>query len=126
MLAASNANENAVIELVDTTGRAVFYRWIRHHVLTLGQSRTLAEVDLVCGIHMKRSARRVILDALGKTEEEAIYLEDTGHMCGVDLLLALDRASRLGRVTDGDLVLLIAAGTGYTWAAACVRWGTAG
>ena len=43
-------------------------------------------------------------------------------MSGVDPLLALDRAARAGEVTDGDLVLL-AAGTGYTWAATVVRWG---
>ncbi|HSJ26679.1 MAG TPA: 3-oxoacyl-[acyl-carrier-protein] synthase III C-terminal domain-containing protein [Acidimicrobiia bacterium] len=35
----------------------------------------------------------------------------------------MDRAAREGSLNDGDLVLLIAAGTGYTWAAACVRWG---
>ena len=50
------------------------------------------------------------------------YLDDTGHMSGVDSLLALDRASRAGELSDGDLVLLLAAGTGYTWAASAVRW----
>ena len=44
-------------------------------------------------------------------------------MSGVDPLLALDRAARAGRSRDGDLVLLLAAGTGYTWAASVVRWG---
>jgi 3-oxoacyl-[acyl-carrier-protein] synthase III len=44
-------------------------------------------------------------------------------MSGVDPLLALDRASRTGRLTDGHLILLIAPGTGYTWAAACLSWG---
>ena len=29
------------------------------------------------------------------------------------------------RLRDGDHVLLLAAGTGYTWAAAVVRWGEA-
>jgi 3-oxoacyl-[acyl-carrier-protein] synthase-3 len=43
-------------------------------------------------------------------------------MSGVDSLLALDRAVRSGEVRGGDLVLLLAAGTGYTWAAAVVRW----
>jgi 3-oxoacyl-[acyl-carrier-protein] synthase III len=28
-------------------------------------------------------------------------------------------------VRDGDLVLLLSAGTGYTWAASVVRWGPA-
>jgi 3-oxoacyl-[acyl-carrier-protein] synthase III len=91
---------------------------------TLAQSgATLADVDLVCGIHMKRSAHRAMLETLEIAESNAIYLDDTGHMSGVDPLLALDRASRTGRLSDGDLVLLIAAGTGYTWAAACLRWG---
>ena len=44
-------------------------------------------------------------------------------MSGVDPLLGLDRAVRGGDVRDGDLVLLLAAGTGYTWAASAVRWG---
>jgi 3-oxoacyl-[acyl-carrier-protein] synthase-3 len=84
---------------------------------------SLADVDLVCGIHMKRSPHRTMLSVLGRSEAETVYLEDTGHMRAVDPLLALDRASREGRVQERDLVLLIAAGTGYTWAAACVRWG---
>ena len=46
-------------------------------------------------------------------------------MSGVDPLLALDRAVRSGEVSDGDLVLLLAAGTGYTWAATVIRWGPA-
>jgi len=49
-------------------------------------------------------------------------LDDTGHMSGVDPLLALDRAARAGELDEGDLVLLLAAGTGYTWAASVLRW----
>ena len=52
----------------------------------------------------------------------AAYLDDTGHMSGVDSLLALDRANRAGELEEGDLVLLLAAGTGYTWAASVIRW----
>ena len=84
---------------------------------------TLPDVAYVCGIHMKRSMHEAILAALGVPLERASYLDDTGHMSGVDPLLGLDRAVRAGRVSDGDLVLLLAAGTGYTWAASVVRWG---
>ena len=85
----------------------------------------LADVDFVCGIHMKRSIHLALLDALGISPDRATYLDDTGHMSGVDPLLALDRASRAGDLADGDVVLLLAAGTGYTWAAQVVRWGPA-
>ncbi len=43
-------------------------------------------------------------------------------MSGVDSLLGLDRAPRAGELAEGDVVLLLAAGTGYAWAAAAVRW----
>jgi 3-oxoacyl-[acyl-carrier-protein] synthase-3 len=29
----------------------------------------------------------------------------------------------LGRLKDGDLAVLVSAGTGYTWAATAVKWG---
>jgi 3-oxoacyl-[acyl-carrier-protein] synthase III len=28
-----------------------------------------------------------------------------------------------GRLKDGDLMLIVAAGTGYAWGASVVRWG---
>jgi 3-oxoacyl-[acyl-carrier-protein] synthase-3 len=80
----------------------------------------LEDVAYLCGIHMKRSMHEAILLELGV--ERAAYLDDTGHMSGVDPLLALDRAARAGELTEGDLVLLLAAGTGYTWAATVLRW----
>jgi 3-oxoacyl-[acyl-carrier-protein] synthase III len=84
---------------------------------------TLADVGYLCGIHMKPSMHRALVAELGVDEGRAAYLDDTGHMSGVDPLLALDRAARTGALRDGELVLLLAAGTGYTWAASVVRWG---
>jgi len=72
---------------------------------------------------MKRSMHDALLEALAVPAERAAYLDDTGHMSGVEPLLALDRAARAGELAEGDLVLLLAAGTGYTWAASVVRWG---
>jgi 3-oxoacyl-[acyl-carrier-protein] synthase-3 len=83
----------------------------------------LEDVSYLCGIHTKRSMHGAIVSALGVDPNRAAYMEDTGHMSGVDPLLALDRAARAGELADGDLVLLLAAGTGYTWAASVIRWG---
>jgi 3-oxoacyl-[acyl-carrier-protein] synthase-3 len=83
------------------------------------------EIAFVCPLHTKRSMFLALLSELGMREDQAVYLDDTGHMSGVDSLLGLDRAVRDGRVRDGDAVLLLAAGTGYTWAATVVRWGVA-
>jgi 3-oxoacyl-[acyl-carrier-protein] synthase-3 len=84
---------------------------------------TLADVSFVCALHMKRSMHDALLDALGVARDRAEFLDDAGHMSGVDSLLGLDRAARAGTLADGDIVLLLAAGTGYTWAASVVRWG---
>jgi 3-oxoacyl-[acyl-carrier-protein] synthase-3 len=85
----------------------------------------LSDIDFVCPLHTKRSMFVALLEALGMREDQAVYLDDTGHMSGVDSLLGLDRAVRDGRIEDGDNVLLLSAGTGYTWAATIVRWGGA-
>ena len=90
----------------------------------LSRSRAgLADIGYLCGIHMKRSMHEALVAALGLASERAAYLDDTGHVSGADPLLALDRASRTGQLDDGELVLLLAAGTGYTWAASVLRWG---
>ena len=89
-------------------------------------ARSGAQVDDIrhlCALHMKRSMHEALVAELGSPA--ATYLDDTGHMSGVDSLLGLDRAARAGELSEGDLVLLLSAGTGYTWAACCVRWGTA-
>jgi 3-oxoacyl-[acyl-carrier-protein] synthase III len=78
------------------------------------------DVAYLCNIHMKRSMHEAIVKELGSPA--ASYLDDTGHMSGVDPLLALDRAARGGELAEGDLVLLLAAGTGYTWAASVIEW----
>lgn len=78
------------------------------------------DIAYLCNIHMKRSMHQAIVDTLGSPA--AAYLDDTGHMSGVDPLLALDRAARAGELVEDDLVLLLAAGTGYTWAASVIRW----
>jgi 3-oxoacyl-[acyl-carrier-protein] synthase-3 len=83
----------------------------------------IGDISYLCGIHMKRSMHEAIVAALGIDPARVAYLDDTGHMSGVDPMLALDRAARGGELDDGDLVLLLAAGTGYTWAASVVRWG---
>jgi 3-oxoacyl-[acyl-carrier-protein] synthase III len=86
---------------------------------------SLSDVSFVIPIHMKRSMQHTLLDRLGLDERRSVYLEDTGHMSGVDNLLGLERLQRTGRLRDGDAVLLLAAGIGYTWAATVLRWGAA-
>ncbi len=84
---------------------------------------SVRDIDYVCAIHVKPSMHAAILDRLGVPPAQAAYLDDTGHMSGVDPLLGYDRGRRSGVIGDGAVVLLLAAGTGYTWAATVVRAG---
>ncbi|WP_084413506.1 3-oxoacyl-ACP synthase [Desulfovirgula thermocuniculi] len=76
--------------------------------------------------HMKPSMHQAILKALGLPEERSVYLKNHGHIQAGDQLIALWEAEQKGLLKDGDLVVLSGAGTGYTWSATCLRWGTAG
>ena len=82
-----------------------------------------SDLDFLAPIHFKRSLHETLLAKLGLTDEQSWYLHDWGHMSAVDPFVALSLADDAGRLHDGDLVCVLAAGTGYTWAATCIRWG---
>lgn len=83
----------------------------------------LADVKFLGITHMKRSFYLEILSAIGLTSDQSVYLEDYGHIQSVDQVLALELGLQQGKIQPGDLVLLVGAGTGYTWSAICLRWG---
>lgn len=72
---------------------------------------------------MKRSILNSILSHFGLNEENSFILEDYGHCQSADAYIALSEAAKLSRLKDGDLAIMLGAGTGYTWAATAVRWG---
>lgn len=82
-----------------------------------------SDLDFLCLNHMKRSFHDVVLKELGLAEDQAIYLSDIGHIGAPDQVVALKRAVEGGRIRDGDVVALAAAGLGFTWASTIVRWG---
>lgn len=85
----------------------------------------LRDISLLLPIHMKRSIHSALLDEFGLDEKQALYLDHHGHMSAVDPFFALALARERGMLSDGMLVMLLAAGTGYTWAASVIRWGRA-
>ncbi len=98
-----------------------FTRVIREAVETSGAA--LEDVKFLGITHMKRSFYLQILDSIGLTAEQSVYLEDYGHVQSVDQVLALELGLAQGKINPGDLIVLAGAGTGYTWSAIAVRWG---
>lgn len=79
-----------------------------------------ADLALVAPIHFKVSFLQWIMNELGIDVAKAVHLRSHGHMSGIDPLVGLELAG--DRLRPGDHVLLLAAGTGYTWAATVVQW----
>ena len=74
-------------------------------------------------LHIKRSGHLGMLKDLGLTEDNTIYLEEYGHIGQIDQILSLELALKEGKVKDGSVVCMIAAGIGYVWAANIIKWG---
>lgn len=87
---------------------------------------TRADIGFLNILHMKRSAHDYVLGQLGLTDEQSFYLQDYGHMGQQDQPLVCVEAERAGLLRDGDLMVMVAAGIGYAWSAAAVRWGPVG
>lgn len=86
----------------------------------------LEDLDFLVPLHTKRSLFQALLSGLGLTQDQAVYLEEYGHMSAIDPLVGLCLADRAGRLQGERLVLLLSAGTGYTWAATALLWGKRG
>ncbi|NBI06162.1 3-oxoacyl-ACP synthase [Senegalia massiliensis] len=83
------------------------------------------DINYLAPIFMKRSLLEGILEGFGLSEENSFVLEEYGHCQSSDAFISLFEGQKLNRLKDGDLAVLLGAGTGYTWAATAVKWGKA-
>ena len=98
--------------------------WLRCIDEALRKSgKTRGDIGYLDILHIKRSGHRGMLESLGLSEEQSIYLEHHGHVGQVDQILSLKLALETGKVRPGTVVAMIAAGIGYTWAANVIQWG---
>lgn len=84
---------------------------------------TLKDISYLGILHIKSSAHYGMLASLGLSEDQSIYLENYGHLGQVDQILSLYLALKEGKVKEGSVVCMLAAGIGYVWAANMIRWG---
>lgn len=82
-----------------------------------------SELGYLAVLHFKYSMHKYMLELLGLTEEQAIYLDHYGHLGQIDQILSLHLALKQGKVKDGTVISMIAAGIGYAWAANVIKWG---
>lgn len=82
-----------------------------------------SELGFLCSLHFKRSMYEYMLQELGLTKEQSIYLERYGHIGQIDQILLLHLAQQQGLLKSGTIVSMIAAGIGYAWGANVIKWG---
>ncbi len=82
-----------------------------------------SQLDYLAILHIKRSGHMEMLNTLNLREDQSVYLEDYGHIGQIDQILSLHLALQQGKLKDGSVVAMIAAGIGYVWAANVIKWG---
>ena len=90
-----------------------------------GTPYTKADLDFLNMVLIKPSGHRDMLARLGLTEEQSVYLGEIGHTGEQDAMFSIREGLKAGRLKDGDLMVIVAAGIGYVWAAGAVKWGPA-
>lgn len=80
----------------------------------------------LASLHFKRSMYEGFVEELGLKPENTIYLEQYGHLGQVDQILSVHLAQQQGKLRQGTVIAMVAAGIGYAWGANVIRWGKIG
>lgn len=125
---ATNASVEALAHTVHMEGNTVF----KHAVTAMSEAanQALARADLrpdqVDLLIPHQANTRIMEAARARTGIPADRLfsivERYGNMSAATIPVALDEAREQGRIKDGDIVVMTAFGTGFTWAASVLRW----
>lgn len=85
----------------------------------------ISEVDCIIPHQANLRIIQAIAERLGAPREKYyLTLERTGNISAASIPVALDEAVRAGFIKDGDLVLLMSFGAGFTWGATLLEWHT--
>lgn len=85
---------------------------------------TREDIDYLGLIRMKRSAFEYVANELGvHPYEQSTYFTEWGHMGQNDAIISIEEGLKDGKINDDDLVVLAAAGIGWSWNAMCIKWG---
>jgi 3-oxoacyl-[acyl-carrier-protein] synthase-3 len=109
-------------ERLDQFSMNSFVKVIDDALKLSGYSRE--DIDYLALLHMKRSAFEYVAKAVGiDPYSQATYLENIGHNGQNDGIISVEYGLRDGKIKDGDIVVLTAAGIGWAWNAGVVKWG---
>jgi len=127
ILPPAKSAENPKAYYIQMEGREVF----RYAVNAMGDAASrILEQNGFSGedvaLFIPHQANIRIIQAIAKkldVPDEKVYVnvDEYGNTSAASIPIALDESRRKGLVKDGDLVLMVAFGGGFTWASALVR-----
>ena len=86
---------------------------------------TREDIDYLGLIRMKRSAFEYVANELKVDPyKQSTYFTEWGHMGQNDSIVSIEEGLKDGKIKDGDVVVLTAAGIGWSWNAITIKWGT--
>ncbi len=109
-------------------GRQVFVQAVRHFKEVVGECLAANGVGIGdVNRFIFHQANMRIIEAVGEAlriPSDRLYnnIERYGNTAAASVPIALHEAREAGLVKDGDLVLLAAFGTGFSWGATLIRW----
>jgi len=121
-------NRDDALPCIKMVGRDVFkyaVKAMETAVLDLlaREQLTIAEISLLIPHQANIRILKSLCERLGLPLEKAyINVDKYGNTSAASVPIAIDEASRQGRLAKGDLLLFCVFGGGFTWGAALMRW----
>jgi 3-oxoacyl-[acyl-carrier-protein] synthase-3 len=83
----------------------------------------LEDIDLLIPHQANLRISEAVATRLGLPPEKVFNnIQRYGNTTAASIPIALDEALEMGKLKEGDLLVLAAFGSGFTWASAAVRW----
>lgn len=109
-------------------GREVFKNAVRRmpesvHAALAANDLSVADIDLLIAHQANLRINEMVQKQLGLRDDQVYNnIERFGNTTAATIPIALDECMQAGRLARGDLLMLTAFGSGFTWGSAAVRW----
>lgn len=125
---ASQASVNARLHYLKMAGKEVFKNAVAAMATAAREALnrchlTMKDIALVIPHQANVRIIDAIAERLGAPKEKVyVNVDRFGNTSAASVAIALDEATRTGRIQRGDLILMVVFGAGLTWAACVIEW----
>jgi len=125
---ATKASIDSRLHFLQMDGKQAFKNAVQAMESAANEALQRCELDITkikCIIPHQANQR--IIDAVGerlnaRADQLFVNLDKYGNTSAASVAIALDEAVSSGKLTRGDLILLVVFGAGLTWGAAVIEW----